>query len=66
MYNSPAGWRSKSKINQEYNKLKSESAKKKAMKLQIQIRVKGFGWKNLKHAWSKNGKDYTAAELKNI
>ena len=34
------------------------------MKLQIQIRVKGFGWKDLKHAWSQNGKDHTAEKLK--
>ena len=29
MYNSQAGWRSKSKINQEYKKLKSENVKKR-------------------------------------
>ena len=33
------------------------------MKLQIKIHVIGFGWKDLYHPWSKEGRAYTADEL---
>ena len=36
-----------------------------AVKDRIQIRVIGFGWKDLHHPWSKNGADYTPEELLN-
>ena len=33
------------------------------MKENIRIRVKGFGWSDLSHPWSKNGVAYTPQEL---
>ncbi len=63
-YHSEAGWRSVEKIEHEYKNLKSETAKKEAMKLQIRIRVEGFGWKHLHHAWSTKGNDYSGDTLK--
>jgi hypothetical protein len=33
------------------------------MKEQIRIYVIGFGWKDLHHPWSKEGRAYTADEL---
>ena len=35
-----------------------------AIKEQIRIRVVGFGWKDLSHPWSKDGREYTPEELK--
>ena len=63
MANSPAFWNSKAVANREYNKLESHTAKLNAVKNQIRIHVIGFGWKDLHHPWSKNGKVYTADEL---
>ena len=33
------------------------------MKEQICICIVGFGWKDLHHPWSKNGKEYSPDEL---
>ena len=33
------------------------------MKEQIRIRVIGFGWKDLHHPWSRDGRDYSPEEL---
>ena len=33
------------------------------MKTQIRIRTVGFGWKDLHHPWSRNGKHYSPEEL---
>jgi hypothetical protein len=50
-------------VSRELKKLKSESAKYNAVKENIMIRVKGFGWEWCKHAWSKDGRKYTVFEL---
>ncbi len=63
MANSPAFWNSKTMANKEYKKLQSNTAKLNAVKLQIRIHVIGFGWKDLHHPWSKEGRAYTADEL---
>jgi hypothetical protein len=47
----------------EYKKLGSYTTKINAVKLQIKIHVIGFGWKDLHHPWSKEGRAYTADEL---
>jgi hypothetical protein len=43
--------------------MESHTKKLKAVKEQLQIRVIGFGWKDLHPPWSKDGKLYTADEL---
>lgn len=64
MWNSPACWKNDPKVvSRELKKLKSESAKYNAVKENIMIRVKGFGWEWCKHAWSKDGRKYTVFEL---
>ena len=45
------------------SRLNSDTARYNALKENILIRVKGFGWDWCKHAWSKNGKKYTIAKL---
>jgi len=62
MANFPAFWSTKAVASREYNKLEGHTAKLNAVKDQIRIRVIGFGWKDLHHPWSKNGKVYTADE----
>ena len=47
-----------------HSKLTSITAKKKAVKEQIKVRVVGFGCKDLHHAWSKQGVDYTPEFLR--
>ena len=41
----------------------SKTAKLEAVKRQIRIRTVGFGWKDLHHPWSRNGKHYSPEEL---
>ena len=64
-YHSPACWKSVTEVETEYEKLTSETAKREAIKLQINIRVKGLGWKQMHHPWSKLSHTYTGDELKN-
>ena len=64
MYFSPACWKDDYRIvARELRKSSSESAKYQALKKNIQIRVKGFGWEWCKHQWSKDGWKYTVEEL---
>ena len=44
-------------------KLKSDAARYNALKDNILIQVKGFGWDWCKHPWSKNGMKYTISQL---
>ena len=41
----------------------SKTAKYDALKTNITMRVKGFSWEWCRHAWSKNGRQYTVKEL---
>ena len=71
MYHSPACWRTKSDAKKTFDKLNSRAARIDAVKEQIRIRVIGFGWKDLHHPWSYNGREFTPAEqfdhlIKNI
>jgi hypothetical protein len=43
-----------------FDQLKSESARLKAVKEQIMIRSKEFGWEEAGHAWSKNGRVFNS------
>ena len=63
-YHSGACWKTKEEVTREYTKLTSETAKREAMKLQINIRTKGLGWEIMIHPWSKKGRMYTGDELK--
>jgi len=64
MYHSSACWKTSSNIRKEFSNLTSMTAKKDAMKEQINIRVLGFGWDDLHHPWSKGGVDYTPEQLR--
>ena len=61
---SPACWRTARDVMRNFNKLKSETAQREVMKEQIRIRVIGLGWKDLRHAWSKNGIVYLVVVLR--
>ena len=50
-------------VTKELKKLKSEAAKFRAVKENIMIRVKEFGWEWCRHAWSKDGRKYTVFKL---
>ncbi len=50
-------------LDKELRKVKSKSAKLDALKESIRMRVIGIGWEHLSTPWSKNGKDYTPAQL---
>jgi hypothetical protein len=63
MAKSPAFWESVAKAKKAYKKLESNTARLNAIKEQIRIYVIGFGWKDLHHQWSKDGRAYTADEL---
>ena len=63
MFHSPAGWQTKAIALAEFEKLTSKSSKLDAVKDQIRIRVLGFGWDDLHHAWSTKGVDRTPEDL---
>ena len=65
IYHSPACWRDIGEARKKYGKLRSETAKREACKEQIWIRVLGFGWSDLHHAWSEGGVDFSADKLFN-
>ena len=50
-------------VDRELKKLTSDTARYDALKENIMIRVKGLGWDWCKHAWSKNGQQYSIKEL---
>ena len=58
-----AGWKAVLQAEMDYDKIESESLRLDALKYQINIRTKGFGWKSCHHPWSKNGRKYTSQEL---
>ena len=64
-YDSERCWKTEEEAWIVFNQLKSESARLKAVKEQIMIRTKGFGWDDAGHAWSKNGNAYSSDELMN-
>ena len=50
-------------VDRELKKLTSDTARYDALKENVMIRVKGLGWDWCKHAWSKNGQQYSIKEL---
>ena len=66
MYNSDACVKDDPKnVTKLMKKLKSETAQFDALKKNINIQVKGFGWEWCHHAWSKNGSKYSVKVLAN-
>ena len=63
IYHSERGWKKLSQARRVFNSISSEPTRLKAVKEQITIRVKGFGWKEAAHAWSKGGTAYDSLEL---
>ena len=63
-YHSVACWKTKEEVTRGYDKLTSETAKREAIKHQINIRTKGLGWTGMIHPWSKLGVMYTGDQLK--
>ena len=64
MYYSDACWKgSVSRVKQGLKRLATKTGKYEALKENIMMRVKGFGWEWAKHAWSKNNRQYTIKEL---
>ena len=64
MYYSMACWKgSASRVNEGLKKLTSKMAKYDALKENIMIRVKGFGWEWAKYAWTKYKRLHTVKEL---
>ena len=64
MYDSDACLKDDPKnVRKLLKKLKSKKAKLDALKTNILIPVKGFGWEWCHHAWSKNGRVYTMNEM---
>ena len=63
MYHSDACWKDAIIARRKFDALGSDTAKREAVKDQIRIRVNGLGWKDVHHAWSLKGVDYTANQL---
>jgi hypothetical protein len=64
MYDSAACWKGDKRIvTSELKKLSSDSAKYRALKENISIRVKGCGWDWAKTPWSQDGKKKSVFEL---
>ena len=64
MYNSSAGIKDDpTNVTRVLKTLPTKTAKYEALKQNILMRTKGFGWDWAHHAWSKNGRDYSVKEL---
>jgi hypothetical protein len=64
LYSSPACWKGDATIvSRNIAQLTTQKSKYAALKTNILIRVKGFGWHWCRHPWSKNGRKYTVEEL---
>ena len=62
-HKSPRFWGTPKKAFDEFQKLGSESKKKKCVKEQILIVCRGLGITEAHHPWSKGGHEYTSVEL---
>ena len=61
--NTSASWSRVNTVDEEMNKLTSETQQLKAVKEQINIWYLGAGWKDCKRAWSKKKKKYHSSQL---
>ena len=62
-YHSGRCWKTAEQARREFELLDSDPKRLKAVKEQISIRRKGFGWEDVGHYWSKDGYTYTSREL---
>ena len=66
MYHSDAGIRDDPKnVTKMLDSLPTKKAKYEALRENILMRSKGFGWEWAHHAWSKDGHTYSTKELSN-
>ena len=63
IYYSERGWKKLSQARRVMNGLPSERARLGVAKEQIMIQVKGFGWEDVAHAWSKGNVSFNSAEF---
>ena len=63
MYGSDKCARDVKTVEEILKRLPSDAQRYVFLKENITIYVKGFGWDEYKHAWSKNGRKYTVKEL---
>ena len=70
MYHLPVCWKDEEQVDKGLKRIKGKGKRLDALKENIKLRVIGFGWKEFKHAWSKDGHPYSeehlAAHLKSI
>ena len=62
-FNSPRCWRTIKRAEYYYKRLKSETARLRAVKEQILIRYLGCGWEEAHHPWSSGNGTYTSSYL---
>ena len=55
--------KNKESVAAQLRRMKSDTQKYRYLKENITMRVKGCGWEECKHAWSKGGRKYTIEEL---
>ena len=62
-YHSGRCWKTPEQARREFELLDSDPKRLKAVKEQISIRRKGFGWEDVGHYWTKDGYIFTSREL---
>ena len=62
-FNSPCCWRTIKRAEYFYKRLKSKTARLRAVKEQILIRYLGCGWEEAHHPWSSGNGTYTSSYL---
>jgi len=62
-YNSERCWKTATTALRTYDQLKSETAMINAIKEQISICRKGFGWEDAGHHWSNDRSTFTSMQL---
>ena len=63
MWDSDACWKTLSDVNDGLKRLKYKKDKFEALRNNILIRYKGFGWEDWKTPWSKNGRKLSIPDL---
>ena len=62
-YHSGSCWKTPEQARWEFELLDSDPKRLYAVKEQISIRRKGFGWEDVGHYWTKDGYTFTSSEL---
>ena len=63
MWDSDAYWKTLSDVNDGLKRLKYQKDKLEALRNNVLIRYKGFGWEDWKTPWSKNGRRVSIPDL---